>query len=229
MSDVANEERPMKWVRMMTRGCVVFCASVAVSCLGGCLMAGAVANKFVGPPKVPAQYTPAKEPMLVLVENYHNPSLVLLDAQQLSNRIAETLRHYDVAPVIDPGKLEAVRQQPGFASMTIPAVGRAVGAKQVLYVNVRRFDVQGTVGNDMLKGSADMTVRVVDAATGATRWPADETGGRAVPVETPWIRQGQGANEASLRDQMSDRAAESIVKMFRKYNPEDQPVDQRIE
>lgn len=187
----------------------------------GCTTAGALAYKLSGPRPIPAQYKPAKEPMLVLVENYHNPSAAMLDAEQLSNRLADGLRFYRVAPLVDPSKLGAVQSDPAYAKMTIPAVGRAAGAGQILYVNVKRFGVEETVAGEMIKGTAEMTVRVVDADTGANRWPADVSG-HPVLIATPWQRQAEGATDVGLRDQMSRSAATYIVKLFRKYSAEDE-------
>lgn len=199
-----------------------------VLALNGCNVAGVVAHKFAGPPPVPAQYQPAKEPMLVLVENYRNPSASMLDAQRLSLLVGEQLRRHKVAPVIDPGALETVRADPDYAKMTIPAVGRAAGAKQVLYVNVRRFGVEGTVGGEMIKGAAEVTVRVVDAATGNNRWPID-SGGHPVAVATPWLRREEGATELVLREQMSRSVADAIGKLFRKYSTEYEDAEQAVQ
>jgi hypothetical protein len=194
----------------------------------GCTTAGALTHKLMGPPPVPAQYTPEKEPMLVLVENYRNPSAALSDAQRLEDRINEQITQYKIAPLTDPAKLDALRNQGGFSTMTIPAVGRACGAKQVLYVNVRKFSVEGTVGAEMLKGTADMSVRVVDVESGSNRWPADTTGS-PVAIETPWLRQAPDANEGTLREQMASRAADYIVKLFRKHGTEDDEVEQAVQ
>ena len=194
----------------------------------GCTTAGALAHKFVGPPPVPAAYKPAKEPMLVLVENYRNPAAAMLDSNRLAMLVSDELRRHDVAPVVSPSRLEAVRSDPNFSKMTIPAIGRAVKAKQVLYVNVRRYGVDGTVGGDMIKGAADMTVRVVDSATGENRWPIDNAG-HPVAISTNWLRRGDGVDEASLREQMSRSAADSIGRLFRKYSAEERPADQSIQ
>ena len=195
---------------------------------GGCSTAGVLAHKFVGPPPVPAIYKPANEPMLVLVENYRNPSASMLDAARLEMLVAEQFRNHHIAPLVSPGKLETVRADPAYAKMSIPAVGRNVGAKQVLYVNVRRYGVEGTVGGEMLKGNAEMTVRIVDAATGDNRWPID-AGGHPVNVTTPWIRQGEGANEVALREQMGRTAADAIGKIFRKYSTEFDDPDPSVQ
>lgn len=188
--------------------------------LTGCTPAGALAYKLSGPRPIPAQYKPAKEPMLVFVENYRNPSAAMLDAEQLSNRLADGLRFYQVAPVVDPSRLGAVQSDPEYAKMTIPAVGRAAGAGQILYVHVKRFGVEETVAGEMIKGTAEMTVRIVDAGTGANRWPADASG-HPVLIATPWQRQAEGTTDVGVRDQMSRSAATYIVKLFRKYSAED--------
>ena len=188
----------------------------------GCTPLGAIAGKVAGPPPVKAKYTPPKsQPMLVLVENYRNPAATALDGQLLALRIEEELRRHRVARVVAAEDLEAVRADPSYAKMTIPAVARAAGAGQVLYVNLATFSVENTVGGDMLRGRTEMTVRVVDASTGATRWPTDNPTGEAVTAGTPWVRLGEGVSESSVRDQMCRRAATDIVKFFRKHSPEE--------
>jgi hypothetical protein len=188
----------------------------------GCTPLGAIAGKVAGPPPVKAKYTPPKnQPLLVLVENYRNPAATAVDGQRLSLRIEEELRRHRVARLVAAGNLEAVRADPQYSKMTIPAVARAAGAGQVLYVNVATFSVESTVGGDMLRGRTEMTVRVVDAATGATRWPTDNPTGQAVTAGTPWVRLGEGVSESAVRDQMCRSAATDIVKFFRKHSAEE--------
>lgn len=222
---MAEELPPLRAILHPLSSILVLALAITAA---GCSWGGALAHKFVGPPPIPAQYKPAKEPMLVLVENYHNPSAAMLDANRLAMVLAGELRRHDVAPVVSPGRLDAVRSDPAFGKMSIPAVGRAAGAGQVLYVHVRRLDVEETVGAEMIKGSADMTVRIVDAATGDSRWPIDPSG-HPVAIQTPWLRREEGANEASLREQMSRRAADYIVKLFRKHSVDEQTMDQAVE
>ena len=214
--------RPLASPRRAPRRIVRCLVSIAaLASLAGCTPMGMLTHKLVGPPPRPAQYLPAKERMLVLVENYRNPSAAMLDAERLARRLSDELAQYNIAPLVAPDRLEAVRGQPDYAKMTIPAVGRAAGAKQVLYVNVRQYTVEGTVAGEMTKGKADMTVRVVDAKTGANRWPTDSSAGHAVTIQTPWLRREEGVNESTLRDQMSRQAATYIVKLFRKHSAED--------
>ena len=193
----------------------------ALASLAGCTPVGMLTHKLVGPPPRPAQYVPAKEPMLVFVEKYRNPSSVVLDADRLARRISDELARHNIAPLVAPDRLEAVRAQSDYAKMTIPAVGRAAGAKQILYVNVRQYGVEGTVAGEMTKGKGELTVRVVDAKTGANRWPTDSPAGHTVTIETPWLRREEVPTETALRDRMSRQAATYIVKLFRKHSAEE--------
>lgn len=208
-------------MKFVTRTCPLLLVCLLA---GGCSIVGAVGSKFTGAQKVAPQYRPPQEPMLVLVENYHNPAATRLDAQRLGLRLAEELNDRGVAPVVDPGRVESLQGRDDYGTMPIEKVGQAVGARQVLYVNLREFGSSGTVGDDAVKGRADMHVRVVDAATGRTRWPTDASRGYRVTVETPWSGQRR-AGEVAVREQLARRAAHEIGKLFRTWSPEDETVD----
>src|SRR2546423_3281825 len=204
---------------------ILFC----LTALTGCTVVGALAHKVVGNPAVPPQYVPAMEPLLVLVENYSNPDSVRLDAQRLSLHVVDELRKRRVAPVVDPDTVESLRARPEYATMKVEEIGRAAGAGQVLYISLKQFSVDNTVGGEMMKGRAEMRLRVVDAKTGHTRWPRDVPEGRALTAETSWVRSTvgsrEGASEPALRDQVARTAAEQIVKLFRKWDPDDEEQD----
>ena len=204
----------------LPRACVLL---VCLLC-GGCSVIGAVGGQLSGPQKVAARYRPAREPMLVLVENYHNPAAARLDAQRLTLRLTEELSRRNVAPAIDPGLLESVQSREGYGKMPIEEVGRSVGARQVLYVNLAAFGASGAVGADVLKGRAEMHVRVVDVATGRTVWPTDAPRGYPVTVETPWVKAGR-VGDAAVREQLARRCAREVVKLFRTWSPEEENVD----
>jgi len=198
--------------------------------LAGCVPVGAVVNKFVGPPPVPAQYLPDKtKPMLVLVESFHNPDAGRLDAQRVTLYVTDELRQYHVAKVVSPEEAEALHLRADYRSMKIEQVGRAAGAGQVLYVNFRPVKVDNTVGGDMLKARAELRVRVVDVESGRTLWPHDEPEGQTVVAESPWVRTSpvgrEGLPEPALRDQIARTAAHQIVKLFRKWSPDDEQQD----
>lgn len=198
--------------------CALMCAMLPA---GGCQVIGAGAYVLTGPPSVPAQYVPVKEPMLILVENYSNPSLHQMEADQLTHCICTDLKANEVAPLIEMEKLREVRDKMGerMRRMTIPQIGQAVGAKQVLYVNIRRADVQELSGGSC-SGKMDLRVRLVDVAGGTTRWPKDAEDGHPVTVETPVVMQGESAAADALKSQMIQDAGQQIARLFYEWKPE---------
>src|SRR5687768_4069786 len=58
--------------------------------LPGCQYAGVVAH-VIGPPAVEPLYVPAQTPMLVLAENYADPSVGALEAEQLERFVIDEL------------------------------------------------------------------------------------------------------------------------------------------
>jgi hypothetical protein len=193
----------------------------------GCVPVGAVFNKVVGTPPVQAQYVPDRTKlMLVLVESFRNPDAGRIDAQRVTMQVVEELRRYHVAPVVDPEDVEALRSRPAYRSMKVEEIGRAAGARQVLYVNLQPVKVDNTVASEMLRARAEMLVRVVDVDTGQTLWPYDAPQGQTLVAESPWVRSPAGGREGlperELRDQVARSAAHQIVKLFRKWSPDDE-------
>jgi len=84
--------------------------------------------------------------------------------------------------------------------------------------------------NRYLKGQtkADPLPKAYVFETGSNRWPTDAVGS-PVTIETPWLRTGQDANEDKLREQMASRAADFIVKLFRKYSTEYDEAEQAVQ
>ena len=104
-------------------------ALLAVFCLAGCNVLGVVGYKLSGPPTIKAQYVPKQEPLLVLVENYNNPSAGEFDSDRLARQLVEELKTHKVAPAIEASAVSEYRRshQPEYRKMSIPAVGRALG------------------------------------------------------------------------------------------------------
>jgi hypothetical protein len=195
---------------------------LSLSLLTGCNIAGAVADKVVGPAELKAKYVPAQEPMLVLAENYQHPSEMLLESEQLVHNVARQLKAHNVAPLVDPAAPFNMRSsQPGeYQKMTIAQIGRTLGAKQVLYIDIAQSNVFVAEASEMLKGKALVRVRVVDADSGGTRWPEEGGDGYPVIVETPMLHQGQGVTEVSVRQQLQEAMGEKIAQLFYTFKPE---------
>ena len=83
--------------RSRPTACLLLCLAAS----GGCSVIGAAAYKLSPPVMVPAQYTPAKEPMLVVVERAANPGDPGTDAARIVQYVQERLDEKKVAPLVD--------------------------------------------------------------------------------------------------------------------------------
>ena len=197
-------------------------SSILFLSLSGCTAANAIGYKVLGPPAVDAQYVPVKEPMLVLVESYRS-NTGLSDAEILSRYLMTELTEHKVAPLISLDDLYALRTNKGddFRKMSIAAIGREAGAKQVLYVDVQQSGIGAPTGSELLKGRVAVQVRVVDVATGDSRWPIGASQGVPLAYETPLPRADENTTEAMVRQRMHEAMATRIARLFYKWKPQD--------
>ena len=103
------------------------------------------------------------------------------------------------------------------------AIGRELGAKQVLYVQLKNTDVAPVPGGGGFSGEAVATARIVDAVSGETLWPnegSQATDGYTVSAVAK-IGQRNGANPMEVRQAMYTRLSVDIAKLFYKWKPDD--------
>lgn len=223
MRNANCEMRNAAMRKMMLR--ISFCLLPSAFCLSlsGCNVVGIAAAKVVGPPDVPAKYVVNKdEPMLVLVESYRQSGFSH-DAEQLARHVVDELEQYHVAPTINLMSLYTFREQQGeskYATMTIPEIGRAMGAAQVLYVDVLGASIESSGGTEVYDGRMTVRVRIVDSATGKTRWPLDAEGGYPIVYEPRFEGFGTNTNPNAVRQQTYSGLAYYIVRNFRKWKPD---------
>jgi hypothetical protein len=204
---------------------VVRLPMLAMLCIGvaGCANGtGAVFQKVFGPPEVAAKYKPPKEDTLVLVENYRNPAMTEFDADRIARTVAAELKENDVAPMVDIDEVTALREADPtkFRAMTIPAVGQAVGAKQVIYVDLINSNVEGDTSRGVVRGKAEARVRVVEVATGHTLWPEDQQQGVPVGCEVPYAQADQDNAATEVHNALLDDLSKQIARLFHKWKPE---------
>jgi hypothetical protein len=185
-------------------------------CCSGCNAVGAVLAKTTPPPMVKAQYAPPKEPLLVLVENPHNRAALQLEADAVTRQLVDQMRVHQVAPVIDPSDAEALRNAkgPAYRRMPIDQIGREVGATQVIYVNLERFEIERAVGSELPSGEAQARVRVVSTDNGDVVWPLDSAGGHPLTVKVQPQHTATQVPEQAVRQQLYAAIAERVAKLF---------------
>jgi hypothetical protein len=196
------------------------CLLVPLSLLlftSGCNIIGAIAGKVGPEPTIPARFMPAKEPTLVLVENYHNPASLRMESDAVARHVAEELAIHEVAPIVEPDVAESFRSSKGqaYRKMPLDEIARSLGATQVIYVDLERFDVQRAIASELLGGQAEARVRVVNDA-GELLWPIDSAGGYPVAVKVEPQRVAPGAGEHAVRQELHTALADKVAKLF--YN-----------
>ncbi len=200
-------------------------ATLRTTALMACLLAGILAGSAgcsvlgfavysIFPQKVKAMYVPPKTPMLVMVENRANPGMLVAEGEQLANFIMDDLSAYNVAPLIPHEKLEELRDtRSDIDRMTISQIGKAIGARQVLYVDLQRIRIGGGDGipND---GRVECRVYIVDVETGTTAFPVASAEGWPVSLETPISARTREQDLPLVRERLLRTLGTRIGSMF---------------
>jgi hypothetical protein len=196
----------------------------------GCQAAAVAIYKLHGLPDIPAKYVPEKTPMLVLVENYQAPSSAYTDADLLTRYLTLQLQAHAVPPLVDIEKLHDLQttRPTDFSGMSTAAIGRATGAKQVLYVQLVKNVVEPLMGGRGLRGDVTVRVKIVDADTGASRWPIDLSAGYPLSKSTSLGTDQTSGNAMQIRQRMYQDLADEIAKLFYNWQPEDSPESQDL-
>ncbi len=202
-----------------------FAASRWLGCLlmmilAGCNVIGAVHYAAVGPPRQPALFELKQVPTVVLVENYEAPSVGILDSDRLAMLLTRELQNNTTIELVPSERVAQLREQQrqAFSRMRISEIGKAVGAEQVIYVNLVRSEVEQTAG--LLKASVAARVKVVDATSGRLLWPPDSAEGYPVSHETPMVRPDEKVTHQTIRAEMIDTMAVRISRLFHSWKPE---------
>lgn len=200
---------------------------------------GAVAQKVMGNEPVDPLYIPSNEPMLVLVENYRNPVGSSADAILVTQFIIDNLKANLPTEKGKPPKIvlidneQLLELQNGapaeYSKMRIPQIGKKLGAKQVLYVDLMVSGVDQTPGSELLRGVFNARVKVVDVETGQNRWPNDLAGGYPVGWESKPQRPSKKVYPAAIRERALRIGANYVARLFYRWKPPDAPDDDSLQ
>lgn len=201
----------------------LLCAALIASAMSGCVAIAAIGSKMAPAPTTPAEYKPDKKPTLILVESYQNPDLYEVESERIARDVAYAFTEHKAFPVVPTMKATELRSsdRAAFAKMDQSGVARAVGAKQVIYVNLLRFTADPPIGGETVRGEAEATVKLVDADTGRTLWPRDSSVGRQVTYKTPALS-AEGTTRNAVQEQLYQHMSEQIAHLFMDWVDEDQ-------
>ena len=183
----------------------------------GCNLIGAAAYKLSQEQEIPARFTLNKDvPTVVLVENYRTPDLAANDAELLARCLQSKLEEKKVVTLVKTEKILDLRNRKPteFAKMTVPQIAQAVGAQQVIYVDLQAGGVVSMTGNSMFQGKAYVSVKVIDAKTGANLYPLDAVDGIALSYETSPTKGREEGSYGAVRSELYDGMAKKIGRQF---------------
>jgi PBP1b-binding outer membrane lipoprotein LpoB len=188
--------------------------------LTGCEVASVLAYKLGPPETIKAQYTPPKTPILVLAENFQNPSMCSYEAEQIAWEIGRQLTDHQVAPVVSSDKLRQLRTETknNLRKMTLSEIGQKTGAQQILYVNIRECHWEPLSGTRMVRGEVKVQVKMVDVKTGQTTWPDLVSDGTPMSAEMPYTEQKTSGDGVAMREKICHQLGDQIARLFYTYN-----------
>jgi hypothetical protein len=188
--------------------------------LQGCILAGFAAS-VAGPPPVPAEYVPEKLPMLVIVRDPPDPMGLSVQADALAAEIEREIVMHDIAPLIPASRAKEFQSTnlAAFAAMTPAQIGHAVGAKQVLLVQITNSSLAVESDDQAIKGQIAARAVLLNSAGGMPLWPEDGSGGATMTYATPTLRIGPTVSAVSVRRNVHQGLAVKIVRPFHKYKP----------
>jgi hypothetical protein len=192
---------------------------LAMSLAAGCNTFGVIANDIAGTPEVEAKWIPASQPTLVLVENYNLTPDGDVECDRVGHYVMQDLQENKVVPLVDYSKVTTLRDNDpaSYAKMSVAAIGRAVGATQVIYVNIRNMSSDTVLGTNTVKWSAAANVTVVNALNGKSLWPTDLVGGHPIAAETQYDDIDPHHDELLAHDDLDRNLAGQVGDLFHNW------------
>lgn len=206
-------------------------ASAAALCalLGACNIVVPAVYFLGGQPKRAAEYTPEDRATVVFVDDRGNAieQNSLRTRQAIADKITAALMAKEVLTnTIRPSDALAVARQNDRQGniLAIDAIGRSVGAEQVIYVEMLSF--RGSVDGITPRPVASCAVRVIDVENRTRLFPGSEAErpsriveviSREVSAELYRTASGRREIERLLAAMLADR----VAKLFYKHVPDE--------
>ncbi|MCD4699273.1 MAG: hypothetical protein K8R91_01705 [Phycisphaerae bacterium] len=182
----------------------------------GCQLPVTILSKLFPKEKVPPIFTlPAKKTILVFPDDIKCPLLYPTIKRALAEKADKLLIEHSLASEITPyDKLIDLRNvEPKFNEMSIPKIGRCLGADLVIYVSIEDFSLKDNSVNTLWRGRFSARVKVVDVLKGRI-WP-DESAGFSISINEPITENPSEAFGAELARKLAERMAEEVCGLFR--------------
>jgi len=197
---------------------------VALPLQSGCNVIGVMAYKFAGPTKVKPQYELPPVPTLVIAESFGSANRSTMNSDRLARVVSSSLsQHLSKNPnllIVSQDELDKLRSNrlADYPKMSTAAIARAVGAKQVVYIDLQEVAVAGMAGSQVYKGVASAYVRVIDAETQKVLWPDGSEQGTPVAFESSPMGKSSKTRNSTLAATI-DGLGDKTAKLFYEWQP----------
>ena len=210
-------------------------AIAATALLGapaGCNIAGPLTYLAMGAPKIPAECELADRRTVVYVDDRANvieanaPAMRIAIAEQVSEELM-TRKVLSPEMTISPGDTLALVRSHDRHSELLPidAIGRLVGAEQVIYVEMAQFSL--TPDGVTPRPTAACRVRVIDVNNRERLYPsADETaqtarqvGSQLNEIDDSLYR--SASSRRSVYGKLAERVGKDVAKLFYRHDSRD--------
>ncbi len=201
--------------------------AAAGAALSSCNIVGPAAYLIGGQPKVDAQFALSDRPTVVFVDDPEN----ILPARRLrrliGDRVAQELMVKKLVSItISSADAMAVAGRERFGEqMPIDAIGRAVGAEQVLFINMVAFSLSPEGITPRPSGACQ--VKVIDVTNRERLFPTEDSGfasssGYPVQVAMRQVsleRYRTTSSRRRINEQLANEIADQITKVFYRHVP----------
>ena len=146
----------------------------------------------------------------------------------LTRSLDDEISRHDLVPAVVPaGELATLRiSTDNFGQLSIVEVGRLLSADQVLYVEVIEFSLGTLVDKPAGRGVARARVMVFDVIQEHKAWPKNKPLGHEILVHTPFREPSGQDYRQEFAEDLCERTAESVIKLFREHEEPRQTDDQ---
>lgn len=198
-------------------------AIAAAGALSGCGVLGAAAYKLSGPTQHPPAFALGTEPTVVIVGRQDNFGAIAVDGQRIAQSVTVAIKAMKIPPPVIEAPVAAearTRATMDGKKLSPSQLATTVGAKQMIYVDLKRYDSAQSFSGETADGRAEASVWVVDATTAQPKWPPEANQGFPVTATVPSTPMASGVDEQTVRDKLNAELSLKIARLFTGWTEE---------
>ena len=201
------------------RVCLALGAAVLAGlAAGGCNYLIPASYLIEGPPKEPARYELPRRKTVVYVDDRANRMTRAALRTAVGEEVGTLILQQALVPEVVSTKdavAYARRADTSDKQVSIRKIGEAVGAEQVIYIDVDEYRISADGATP--RPAAIVNVKVIDVGSGARLWPDGTDEGERMIVRTreqSLELYNSSAGRRRVEDALAKQVAEDVSKLF---------------